>query len=95
VAGPALAVRVVNTARGDHVGPLSFRAGPHPVAPEYDLRELQPLKIDDDQYETAKAISNRRTTSTADLTEDDVTTELEPLPPDGQMQVFVTAIDAW
>ncbi|MEP7024619.1 MAG: hypothetical protein ABJB47_12630 [Actinomycetota bacterium] len=86
--GPALSVHVANTA----MKIMSARYPAHlvrtPLPPQYDLRKLAPLSITDQQHEIAKTIFNRRTTSTADLTEDNVT-ELEPLDMAGQMAIFV------
>ena len=59
-----------------------------PLPPQYDLRKLAPLSVTGQQHEIAKTIFNRRTTSTADLTEDDVP-ELEPLDMTDQIQIFV------
>lgn len=86
--GPSLAVHVVNTA-------MRIMAARYPAGlvraelpAEYDLRRLVPLDISDQQHEVAKTVFNRRTTSAAPLTEDDIT-EVEQLDSEGQIQVFM------
>lgn len=88
--GPTLAVHVVNTALRIMAARYPAELVNNPLPPEYDLRQLFPLQITDAQHETARTIFNRRTTSTADLTEDDVLDEFERLNHEGQLQVFVT-----
>jgi uncharacterized ParB-like nuclease family protein len=88
--GPSLAVHVVNTAMRIMSARYPAELVRTPLPPQYDLRKLHPLTITDQQHDTAKTIFNRRTTSAADLTEDDVAAELEPLDVAGQMEVFVT-----
>jgi hypothetical protein len=86
--GPTLAVHVVNTAMRIMSARYPAELARRPLTPEYDLRKVVPLTITDQQHEIAKTIFNRRTTSTADLAEDDVA-ELEPLGWADQVQVFV------
>jgi hypothetical protein len=86
--GPTLAVHVVNTALRIMSARYPAELVRRPLSPEYDLRKLAPLAISDQEHEIAKAIFNRRTTSTADLAEDDVP-ELESLGMTDQLQVFV------
>jgi hypothetical protein len=88
--GPSLAVHVVNTAMRIMSARYPTELVGTPLPPWFDLRELHPVTISGQQHEIAKAIFNRRITSAADLTEDDVAAELEPLDVAGQMQVFVT-----
>lgn len=86
--GPVLAVHVVNTAMRIMAARYPAELVRSPLPEEYDLRKLVPLTLDDRQHEIAKAIFNRRTASTTDLTEDDVP-ELEPLDVGDQVQVFI------
>ncbi|PZS37579.1 MAG: hypothetical protein DLM62_18435 [Pseudonocardiales bacterium] len=86
--GPVLAIHVVNTAMGIMSARYPAELVRTPLPPQYDLRQLAPLSITDQQHEIAKTIFNRRTTSTADLTEDDAA-ELELLGMVDQMQIFV------
>jgi hypothetical protein len=88
--GPSLAVHVVNTAMRIMSARYPAELVGAPLPPQYDLRKILALTISDQQHEIAKTIFNRRSTSTTDLTEDDVTAELESLDVAGQMQVFVT-----
>ncbi len=88
--GPVLAVHVVNTAMKIMSARYPADLIRRPLPPEYDIRKLTPLQIGDSEQEIAKTIFNRRTVSDADLTEDDVATDLEPLDSGGQVQVFVT-----
>ena len=88
--GSSLAVHVVNTAMRIMSARYPAELVGTPLPPQFDLRELHPVTISDQQHEIAKKIFNRRITSTADLTEDDVAAELEPLDVAGQMQVFIT-----
>jgi len=87
--GPALAVHVVNTAMRIMSARYPAELVGTPLPPQFDLRELHPVTIGDQEQEIAKAIFNRRITSAADLTEDDVAAELEPLDVAGQIQVFM------
>jgi len=86
--GPALSIHVANTAMRIMSARYPSELVRAPLPPKYDLRKLAPLSINDQQHEIAKTIFNRRTTSTADLTEDDVP-ELEFLDMGDQMQIFV------
>jgi hypothetical protein len=86
--GPALAVHVANTAMEIMSARYSEELVRRPLPPQFDLRELAPLTITDQQHEIAKTIFNRRATSAADLAEDDVP-ELESLGMADQVQVFV------
>jgi hypothetical protein len=86
--GPALSVHVVNTAMRIMSARYPAELVRTPLPPQYDLRKLAPLSVTGQQHEIAKTIFNRRTTSTADLTEDDVP-ELEPLDMTDQIQIFV------
>lgn len=88
--GPTLAIHVVNTAMRIMSARYPAELVRTPLPPQYDLRKVLALIITDQQHEIAKTIFNRRTTSAADLTEDDVAAELEPLDVAGQMEVFVT-----
>lgn len=88
--GPTLAVHVVNTAMKIMVARYPAELVHNPLPPQYDLRKVLPLELTDQQHEIAKTIFNRRTTSVADLTEDDVAAELEALDVAGQMEVFLT-----
>ena len=87
--GPTLAVHVVNTAMRIMSARYPAELVHAPLPPQYDLRKLHPMPIDDLHHEIAKTIFNRRAASTADLTEADVAAELEPLKVEGQMGVFV------
>lgn len=86
--GPTLAVHVANTAMRIMSARYPAELVRRPLPAQYDLRKLAPLTISDQQHEIAKTIFNRRTTSTADLAENDVP-ELESLDITDQMQVFV------
>ncbi len=91
--GPTLAVHVVNTAvrimAPRYPADLVFR----PLPSQYDVRKLLPgMPFDDAAHETAKRIFNRRLASPADLTEDDVYDDLEPVDVNGQMQVVIALI---
>ena len=89
--GPALAVHVVNTAMKIMSARYPAELVRRPLPPEYDLRKLLgQLTVSDQQHEIAKKIFNQRTISTADLTEDDIAADLEPLGPAEQMAVFGT-----
>ena len=89
--GPTLAVHVANTAMKIMSARYPAELVRRPLTPEYDLRKLLgQLTISDQQHEIAKKIFNQRTISTADLTEDDIAADLEPLGPAEQMTVFVT-----
>lgn len=88
--GPSLAVHVVNTAMRIMSARYPAELVRTPLPPQFDLRKLHPLAITDRQHETAKTIFNRRITSSAELTEDDVAAELEPLDVAEQMEVFLT-----
>lgn len=90
--GSALAVHVVNTAMRIMAARYPAELVGAPFPPEYDLRKLHPLQIDDQQHEIAKTLFNRRSISSRDLADDDVAAELESLGQDGQMQVFVALI---
>jgi len=86
--GPTLAVHVANTAMRIMSARYPAELVRRPLPAQYDLRKLAPLTITDQQHEIAKTIFNRRTTSTADLAENDVP-ELESLDFTDQMQIFV------
>ena len=89
--GPALAVHVVNTAMKIMSARYPAELVRRPLPPEYDLHKLLgQLTVSDQQHEIAKKIFNQRTISTADLTEDDIAADLEPLGPAEQMTVSVT-----
>jgi hypothetical protein len=90
--GPLLAVHVVNTALKIMSARYPTELVDNPLPPEYDLRKLFPLQLDDREHEVAKAIFNRRTTAGADLDAADVTDELEALGVAGQLQVLVCLI---
>jgi len=87
--GPTLAVEVVNTAMRIMSARYPAELVRTPLPPGYDLRKLLALTISDQEHEIATTIFNRRTTSAADLTEDDVAADLEPLVVSGNMTVFV------
>jgi hypothetical protein len=87
--GPSLMVHVVNTAMRIMSARYPADLATTPLPAEYDLRKIVPLTISDQQHEIAKTIFNRRTTSATDLTEDDVTAELEPLDLAAQLEIFV------
>jgi len=87
--GPALAVHVVNTAMKIMSARYPADLIRRPLPPEYDLRKLTPLQISGREQEIAKTIFNRRTVSGANLAEDDVATDFEPLDPGDQVQVFI------
>jgi hypothetical protein len=61
-----------------------------PLPPEYDLRKLHPVPVSDQVHEIAKTVFNRRITSAADLTEDDIASAMEPLDTTGQIEVFMS-----
>lgn len=89
--GPMLAAHVVNEAvrimAPRYPADLVFR----PLPAEYDVRKLLPaMALDDTEHDTAKRIFNRRLAAPADLTEDDVRDDLEPLDAGGQTQAFIT-----
>lgn len=89
--GPVLAVHVVNTAMKIMSARYPAELVRRPLTPEYDLRKLLgQLTISDQEHQIAKKIFNQRTISIADLTEDDIAADLEPLGPAEQMTVFVT-----
>ena len=89
--GPVLVVYVANTALKIMSARYPAELVRRPLPPEYDLRKLLgQLTISDQQHEIAKKIFNQRTTSTTDLTEDDLAADLEPLGPAEQMAVFGT-----
>jgi len=87
--GPLLAVHVANTAMKIMAARYPMELVRRPLREQYDLRKLTPLTLSDREHETAKAIFNQWTTSDVDLGEQDVTAALEPLDPNGQIQVFV------
>lgn len=87
--GPTLAVHVVNTAMRIMSARYPADLVECPLPPEYDLRKIHALTIDDEEHEIAKAIFSRRTESPVDLTEDDVAADLESLNVSGTMTVFV------
>ena len=89
--GPVLVVHVANTAIKIMSARYPAELVRRPLPPEYDLRKLLgQLTISDQQHEIAKKIFNQRSISTADLTEDDIAADLEPLGPAEQMAVFGT-----
>jgi hypothetical protein len=87
--GPTLAVQVVNTAMRIMSGRYPAELVRAPLPPQYDLRELHPLPISDQEHEIAKTVFNRRITGTADLTEDDIAAAMEPLDSKGEIEVFM------
>jgi hypothetical protein len=67
-----------------------------PLPDHYDITALVPsLQVNERQHEIAKAIFNTRTTSPADLTEDDVDEILEPLDLAGKIEVFIILFWMW
>ncbi|MGW4116641.1 hypothetical protein ACWEFJ_37685 [Actinosynnema sp. NPDC004786] len=87
--GPTLAVHVVNTAMRIMSARYPKELVRSPLPPQYDLRKIVPVKMDDREHDTAKALFNRRTSASGDFTEDDVAQDLAPLPANDQLQVFV------
>lgn len=88
--GPMLAVHVVNEAVRIMAPRYPADLVNRPLPPEYDVRKILPaMALDDTEHDTAKQIFNRRLTSSADLTQDDVQNDLEPLDAGGQAQVFI------
>ena len=89
--GPALTVHVVNTAMKVMSARYPAELARRPLPPDYDLRKLLgQLTVSDQEHQIAKKIFNQRAISIADLTEDDIAADLEPLGPAEQMTVFVT-----
>jgi hypothetical protein len=87
--GPALAVHVVNTALRIMSARYPAELVGAPLPPQYDLRNVVPLTLTDEQQQTAKTIFNQRTASTADLTDDDIAGLLGGMDWEGQTQVFI------
>jgi hypothetical protein len=87
--GPTLAVHVVNTAMTIMSARYPAKLVRAPLPPQYDLRKLHPVPISDQGHEIAKTVFNRRITSAADLTEDDIAAAMEPLATHGQTEVFM------
>jgi len=84
-------VHVVNTAMKIMSARYPAELARRPLPPDYDLRKLLgQLTVSDQEHEIAKKIFNQRTISIADLPEDDIAADLEPLAPAEQMTVFVT-----
>ena len=90
--GPLLAVHVVNTAMRIMSARYPHELVRRPLPEQYDLRQLSPIELSDQEHETAKAIFNQRITSDLNLDHDDVTATLEPVGRDGQIQVFVALV---
>ncbi|GAB2763302.1 hypothetical protein GCM10027174_45000 [Salinifilum aidingensis] len=88
--GSALMERVVNTAMRIYQARYPAELTERPLPPEYDLREIHPLQVTDEQHETAKTIFNRRVENGADLTPDDLAEYLESLSSEDEMQIFIT-----
>ena len=61
----------------------------NPLPPDYDLRVMAPLMMDDHVHEIAKDIFNLRTVSQLDLTDNDIASKLRDLDVPEQMTVFV------
>ena len=87
--GPTLAVHVLNTAMRIMSARYPEELVRSPLPPQYDLRKIVPVTMDDRGHDTAKALFNRRTAGAADFTEDDVAQDLAQLPDNDQLQVFV------
>lgn len=88
--GPTLAVHVVNTAMRIMLARYPVELVRATLPAQYDLRlHLPLLTLTDQQHRAARVIFNRRMASDSDLTEYDVTPELESLDWVGQMAVFV------
>jgi hypothetical protein len=95
--GPTLITFLVNT------GMDIMKAGGYPddlvtnpLPDHYDLTALvSGMTVNERQHEIAKAIFNRRTTSTVDLTQDDVDGDLEPLDLPEKMEVFIILFWMW
>lgn len=67
-----------------------------PLPDHYDITVLVPaLTVNKRQHQIAKAIFDRRSTSPADLTEDDVAGEIEPLDLAGKIEVFIILFYMW
>lgn len=67
-----------------------------PLPDHYDITALVPaLKVNERQHQVAKAIFDRRSTSSADLTEDDIAADLEPLDLAGKIEVFIILFYMW
>lgn len=90
--GPTLMVHILNTAMRIMSARYPEELVRRPFPPQYDLRAILPVELDDEQHEVAKTIFNPRSVSDVDLTESDVRSDLETLDVPGQMQVFVTLI---
>jgi uncharacterized ParB-like nuclease family protein len=84
-----LAVHVVNTAMRIMSARYPAELVRRPLPPEYDLRKILALPIDDQDQAIAKVIFNRRAESTVDLTEDDISADLEPLDVPATVTIFV------
>ncbi len=87
--GPTLAVHVVNNAMRIMAARYPADLVHNPLPPDYDLRVMAPLMMDDHVHEIAKDIFNLRTVSQLDLTENDVAGKLRDLDVPEQMTVFV------
>ena len=67
-----------------------------PLPDHYDITVLMPaLKVNERQHTVAKMIFDRRSTSLEDLTEDDITADLEPLDLAGKIEVFIILFYMW
>lgn len=87
--GPAIAAHVVNTAmRIMSSGRYPEQLVRFPIPENFGPREMPGLRLSHEQLTIAKEIFNQRTSSAADLTEDE-TARVGNLDVDGQAQVFV------
>jgi len=87
--GPTLAVHTVNTALKIMAARYPDDLVRTPLPPEYDLRNVSPIEIDDRVHDIAKTIFNLRSSREEDLSEDDVSATLRSLDVPDQMTVFV------
>lgn len=68
----------------------------HPLPENYDITALVPsMKVNERQHTIARAIFNRRSTSPADLTEDDIAADLESLDLAEKIEVFIILFWMW
>jgi hypothetical protein len=86
--GPTLAVHVVNNAMRIMAARYPADLVHNPLPPDYDLRVMGPLMMDDHVHEIAKDIFNLRTVGQLDLTENDIAGKLRDLDVPEQMTVF-------
>lgn len=86
--GPTLVVHVVNTAMRIMSARYPAELVQRPLPPEYDLRQLVQLEIDQPEHDVARAVFNRRTVSEVDLTESDIP-EVDELGMPEQAVVFM------